>query len=171
MTTFNTGNPVGSNSPQDLFDNAENLDLAMNDQTALQWIDRLGGVRKSWHKMESDINSMIGSVLAGISPRIVISTNNIVLPEHVGFTLEINSTDTVILYAPDEGSYNFPDGALIRVVNFSGNYVAVTPSSSKAAILLPPGKISAITGANTRLFLQYRKPFSQWFVSGDLLAG
>ena len=55
MTTFNTGNPVGSNSPQDLFDNAENFDLAMNDPAALQWVDRLGSNRKTWTGMEGAV--------------------------------------------------------------------------------------------------------------------
>lgn len=46
MTTYNTGNPLGSASPKDLYDNAENLDLAVN-AIARQWIDRLGVARKT----------------------------------------------------------------------------------------------------------------------------
>lgn len=44
MTTFNTGNPLGSSDPRDLYDNAENLDEAVNSQ-ARQWVDRLGKAR------------------------------------------------------------------------------------------------------------------------------
>ena len=30
MTTYNTGNPIGSSAAKDLYDNAENLDVAIN---------------------------------------------------------------------------------------------------------------------------------------------
>jgi len=39
MTTYKTGNPLGSVSPKDLFDNSENLDHAVNG-VALIWKDR-----------------------------------------------------------------------------------------------------------------------------------
>ena len=41
MTTYNTGNPIGSKDPRDLYDNAENLDRAVN-STAATWTDRFG---------------------------------------------------------------------------------------------------------------------------------
>ena len=51
MTTYATGNPLGSTSPKDLFDNAQNLDylLVGPNQT---YPDRLGVPRKSWYGME-----------------------------------------------------------------------------------------------------------------------
>src|SRR5690554_5128576 len=39
MSRFNTGNPLGSNDPRDLDDNAKNMDLAVNSEDS-QWIDR-----------------------------------------------------------------------------------------------------------------------------------
>lgn len=47
MTTYNTGNPIGSTDPRDLYDNAQNLDTAMN-TPAMSWTDRLGNARQSW---------------------------------------------------------------------------------------------------------------------------
>lgn len=47
MTTYKTGNPIGSVSPKDLFDNSENLDRAING-TALTWGDRFGKNKLSW---------------------------------------------------------------------------------------------------------------------------
>lgn len=44
MTTFNTGNPIGSTAVKDLYDNAQNLDVAVNSQES-RWIDRLGKPR------------------------------------------------------------------------------------------------------------------------------
>lgn len=51
MTTFNTGNPLGSNSPRDLYDNAENLDAGINGP-GHAWRDRLGQDRTSWAGIE-----------------------------------------------------------------------------------------------------------------------
>lgn len=44
MTTYNTRNPLGSSHPKDLYDNAENLDRALN-AAGDTWTDRLGVVR------------------------------------------------------------------------------------------------------------------------------
>ena len=45
MTTYNTGNPIGSVEVKDLYDNAENLDIAINSPSADVWTDRLGQAR------------------------------------------------------------------------------------------------------------------------------
>lgn len=42
MTTYNTQNPLGSADPRDLYDNAENLDEAVNDLNSETWVDRFG---------------------------------------------------------------------------------------------------------------------------------
>lgn len=47
MTTYNTGNALGSSDPRDLNDNAINLDKAMNGGDD-EWTDRLGVVRDAW---------------------------------------------------------------------------------------------------------------------------
>lgn len=47
MTTYNTGNPLGSSDPRDLYDNAENLDEAAN-SSADTFQDRLGKSRLTW---------------------------------------------------------------------------------------------------------------------------
>nr|HBX2801601.1 hypothetical protein [Klebsiella pneumoniae] len=44
---------MGSAAVKDLFDNAENLDFALNSLTALMWTDRLGKTRRSFFGMES----------------------------------------------------------------------------------------------------------------------
>lgn len=44
MTTYKTGNPIGSANPKDLHDNSQNLDKAVNSQEST-WEDRLGVVR------------------------------------------------------------------------------------------------------------------------------
>lgn len=62
MTTYNTGNPVGSVSVKDLYDNAENFDTALNDRTSRTWADRLGVLRKSWHGLEQDFDDFMVQV-------------------------------------------------------------------------------------------------------------
>ncbi len=58
MTKFNTGNPVGSNSPLDLYDNAENLDSGINGDSPT-WRDRLGKTRKSMAGVEQDFQQFL----------------------------------------------------------------------------------------------------------------
>ncbi|PPS52031.1 hypothetical protein [Citrobacter braakii] len=53
MTTYFTKNPLGSSSPYDLFDNAQNFDTAVNSITAAIWQDRFGKNRLSWYGIES----------------------------------------------------------------------------------------------------------------------
>src|SRR5690554_2321856 len=57
---YNTGNPLGSTDPRDLYDNAENLDNLVNgDQAAYN--DRLGKSRRSWRGMEDEFAAFIAS--------------------------------------------------------------------------------------------------------------
>lgn len=59
MTTYNTGNPIGSKDPRDLYDNAENLDEAVNTRQAESWDDRFGVARKTWWGMEQDFQQFL----------------------------------------------------------------------------------------------------------------
>lgn len=53
MTTYNTGNPLGSSAVKDLFDNAENIDHFENDRINKTWLNRLGIRGKTRYGMES----------------------------------------------------------------------------------------------------------------------
>lgn len=57
MSTYKTNHPLGSAAVKDLYDNAENLDVAINSITEAIWTDRLGKERKTWFGMESEFNS------------------------------------------------------------------------------------------------------------------
>jgi len=48
MTSYNTGNPLGSKDPRDLYDNAENLDVLVNDTNRNTHPDRFGVSRLTW---------------------------------------------------------------------------------------------------------------------------
>ena len=54
MTTYNTGNAVGSTDPRDMSDNAQNFDR-LSVGTEMEYPDRLGVPRKSWAGLEQQV--------------------------------------------------------------------------------------------------------------------
>lgn len=62
MTTYNTGNPLGSAAAKDLYDNAENFDHLSNDQVNELWKDRFGVDRLTWHGMEVRYQEKLSSM-------------------------------------------------------------------------------------------------------------
>ncbi|MBO0943366.1 hypothetical protein J1N44_17040 [Acidovorax temperans] len=67
MTTYNTGNPVGSAAAKDLYDNAENLDVAINSPSADVWTDRLGQARKTWRGIQNEAQLEIAQVVGEVT--------------------------------------------------------------------------------------------------------
>lgn len=65
MTTYNTGNPLGSTAAKDLFDNAQNLDIAVNSE-ALTWLDRgpsgIHRTRKTYAGIEQDARDVLQQI-------------------------------------------------------------------------------------------------------------
>lgn len=61
MTTYNTGNPIGSTDSRDRLDNTENMDYLENSTTELTHADRLGTVRKTRHGMEVEHDAQIAA--------------------------------------------------------------------------------------------------------------
>lgn len=59
MTTYNTGNPIGSTDAKDLYDNAQNLDFAVNSITQVIWNDRFGKPRDTWSGIEKKATQAI----------------------------------------------------------------------------------------------------------------
>ncbi|EJY6040596.1 hypothetical protein P0281_004730 [Pseudomonas aeruginosa] len=59
MTTYATGNPLGSKDPRDLYENAENFDAAMNDRGNTTWNDRFGVTRPTLKGYEEQFNSFL----------------------------------------------------------------------------------------------------------------
>ncbi|BET44024.1 endosialidase catalytic beta-propeller domain-containing protein [Atlantibacter hermannii] len=61
MTKYATMNPLGSTSPYDLFDNAQNFDFAVNNITAAIWQDRFGVSRHTWYGLEAMAKAAIAA--------------------------------------------------------------------------------------------------------------
>ncbi|CAM8579487.1 hypothetical protein ESCOCP340M_26505 [Escherichia coli] len=62
MTTYNTGNPLGSSAAKDLYDNAQNFDYLSNDQSNETCPDRFGKTRLTWHGMEKRYQEKLSSM-------------------------------------------------------------------------------------------------------------
>lgn len=73
MTTYNTGNPVGSTDARDLYDNAQAFDQAIN-SSAATFTDRLGNVRKPLAQAMQDIE-IAGTTYATTAAGLVATTN------------------------------------------------------------------------------------------------
>lgn len=59
--TYNTGNPLPSSAPKDLYDNASNFDDAMNGPSPA-WFDRFGVRRESWAGLSAMFKDAIANV-------------------------------------------------------------------------------------------------------------
>lgn len=66
MTTYNTGNPLGSAAAKDLYDNAQNFDHLSNDRVNETWDDRFGKPRLTWHGIEESYKRYLISL--GLNP-------------------------------------------------------------------------------------------------------
>lgn len=97
MTTYNTGNPIGSTDARDLLDNAQALDEAIN-STAATFTDRLGNVRKPLAKAMQDIE-VAGTTYATTAAGLAGTTNG------QYFTVPAGTTDdSLILYQHSSGT-------------------------------------------------------------------
>lgn len=114
MTTYATGNPLGSKDPRDLYDNAENLDTAANDRVNVSWNDRLGFQRKTLFGMEQQVNDfLIGTAFEPV-PLIYVDGSELVVPSPSKLIQRDGNLYSVRLPA------SFP-------VNLSGNWASDEP--------------------------------------------
>ncbi|WP_313434019.1 SGNH/GDSL hydrolase family protein [Atlantibacter hermannii] len=59
MTIYGTNKPLGSTGPEELFDNSQNLDFAINDITKAIWKDRFGRNRKTLWGAEQEFSAQL----------------------------------------------------------------------------------------------------------------
>lgn len=121
MTTYKTGNPLGSVAPQDLFDNSQNIDQAANDLSNEQWIDRLGRTRMTLHGIEASagrqrlsIQNSANLVLAGLGYAVPV--------EYVAGLSMTLPTQTVsfdgVVYAPKVDKLPFTTSGVFETDKF-----------------------------------------------------
>ena len=80
MTTYNTGNPIGSTDPRDLYDNAQNFDSAVNADSDV-WTDRKGVQRATFRAAERAANSAIQTEIPGHLDRVESAANSAIQAE------------------------------------------------------------------------------------------
>ncbi|HHA1251571.1 TPA: hypothetical protein ACOELP_001026, partial [Enterobacter hormaechei] len=97
MTTYATNNPIGSMDPKDLFDNAQNLDFAVNDITQAIWKDRFGRSRKSFWGMEREFLAQLLSQKQRFE-NFILSSGYKVVGEYTSGPLTITEYNQLIRY-------------------------------------------------------------------------
>jgi hypothetical protein len=79
MTTYNTGNPIGSTDPRDLSDNSENFDNAVNNTASANWTDRFGVSRVSLAAQVGYIGTGVGGAIESYSAGLLMGTYNTII--------------------------------------------------------------------------------------------
>lgn len=116
MTTYNTGNKVGSPAVKDLFDNSENLDKAVNDRESEVWIDRLGFERLSLFGAEKQNERLVAAFRIESQQAILAAGYVSVGTFQEGAEIK-NRNETVLWKRPDgDGEYYRWDGDLPKSV-------------------------------------------------------
>lgn len=109
MSTYNTGNPIGSTKVEDLFDNAQNLDIATNSQTQKTWVDRLGVTRKTFHGVEDQGDKIIEKIQQDAAS--AIAGLGYFVPVEYAPGLEVETTNFTVI-GPDGVVYAAQPSAL-----------------------------------------------------------
>lgn len=161
MTTYNTGNPIGSTEVKDLYDNAQNFDTLSTTTTLESVPDRLGVQRMSLHGFEQEAKRRFESIKfqppIPYAPGIEV-TNSSLTVDYLG----------VLYYALPSalpfttGAWNPAQWSPLQNTN-PGNELLVFDdyaSASAAAATLPDGQTieveadESLSGARTRYQVQ-----------------
>lgn len=142
MTTYNTGNPLGSTAAKDLFDNTQNLDIAVNSE-ALTWLDRgpsgIHRLRKTFAGMEQD------------------ARDSILLTGYI-YTVPLNYAAGIVITFPNQiflkdGEYYKPAASLMLPYTTTGvwasessNFVSVGDAVLRGDLAAPNG-VQNVNGA------------------------
>ncbi|HBX3230049.1 TPA: right-handed parallel beta-helix repeat-containing protein [Klebsiella pneumoniae] len=97
MTTYKTGNPLGSAAVKDLFDNAENLDHFENDRSNETWENRFGVPGKTWYGMEQEHDRQISSQEARFQ-QFLLSSGYVFLGDYQDGPFQFSARNQYIRY-------------------------------------------------------------------------
>jgi hypothetical protein len=140
MTTYNTGNPIGSTDPKDLFDNAQNLDFLANG-TAANYNDRFGNSRRSLAGINAAADQLFTEL--GYSPPVTYTAGiSLTLPtqtvEYNGLVYSAKSAELPFTTSGtfETGKFRIVTGNLNTVSSqlFSGDGVTVSFLLSNAPV-------------------------------------
>lgn len=97
MTTYKTGNPLGSAAVKDLFDNAENLDHFENDRSNETWENRFGVPGKTRYGMEQEHDRQISSQEARFQ-QFLLSSGYVFLGDYQDGPFQFSARNQYIRY-------------------------------------------------------------------------
>ncbi|HBX7777060.1 TPA: right-handed parallel beta-helix repeat-containing protein [Klebsiella pneumoniae] len=97
MTTYKTGNPLGSAAVKDLFDNAENLDHFENDRSNETWKNRFGVPGKTRYGMEQEHDRQISSQEARFQ-QFLLSSGYVFLGDYQDGPFQFSARNQYIRY-------------------------------------------------------------------------
>lgn len=175
MTTFWTMNPVGSKSPKDLSDNAENIDVFVNSQDD-SWVTRLGEARKTLYWMQrasTGIPAIQASIEAAISALEAATARDAAqLSAGVFDTKELgiiatNGTANKYFSVPVPNSSEY----LILYKNESGNPVEISRYPSASAVYNISDKLENILPFTIYPSLDPNWPWSICDINGVIILG
>lgn len=171
--TYNTGNPLGSTAPKDLFDNASNFDEAMN-STSPSFDDRFGKRRQTWAGAEYEWQQFLANsgyesiplVYTDGSPLVVARPTQLIqragllyrvqLPASFPVTLSGTwATDAPLLVQAVDGALKADlsnTAAVDKGAAMIGRGAQVVPSIAalKALLKTTPSKHAFVTGFYTQ---------------------
>lgn len=101
MTTYNTGNQLGSTDPRDLFDNSQNFDNALNG-AGDEWVDRLGNIRKSFNGLIKTI-SLLGNPYSTLELAIQDIASGVIKNNSVFSVISSDDNRMIDLYVNNNG--------------------------------------------------------------------
>lgn len=144
MTTYNTGNPIGSTDARDLYDNAQNLDNFSNGSAA-SYTDRLGVIRRSLAGIEATADG----VLNGVGYQVPVT-----YASGISLTLTSQTVDyNGVIYAPLSSALPFTtsswgaDSVKFRAVQVTdADLITYTPAGTGAVATTVQQQLRNIQG-------------------------
>ncbi|HGV3488373.1 TPA: hypothetical protein ACNGYZ_005502, partial [Raoultella planticola] len=123
MPFYLTRDPVPSADMRNVFDNAQNLDLALNDITSSFWSDRLGRSRMSWFGLESAFTVKLSDFESRFSTQIVeqeATFDASQVDKENRFQAFLDSSGYVFLGDYEDGPFQF--GARNQYIRYDNQY-------------------------------------------------
>lgn len=123
MPFYLTRDPVPSADMRNVFDNAQNLDLALNDITSSFWSDRLGRSRMSWFGLESAFTVKLSDFESRFSTQIVEQETTFDASQadkENRFQAFLDSSGYVFLGDYEDGPFQF--GARNQYIRYNNQY-------------------------------------------------
>lgn len=142
MTTYNTGNPIGSTDARDLYDNAQNLDNFASG-TAASYSDRLGVSRRTLAGIDAAADNVLNSI--GYAVPVAYTAG-------ISLTLTSQTVDyNGVVYAPKSSALPFTtsswgtDAAKFRAIQVTdADLITYTPAGTGAVATTVQSKLRKI---------------------------